>query len=225
MNGMISTFQQQAYEYIRGLILNLSLKPGEWVTDSQIAQQLNFSRTPVREAFHRLEKEGLLVNKKRRGWKVYTLSLKDINEIFDIKVAVEGMIARKAAECKNENLRVSLSKALEKMQIAADSGNIEEWLKSDVRLHSILFEMAGNERARRIITNVNDQWHRLRIGFTALEGRMKQSTAEHQVFVESISRGNGDSAARSMNTHLNRVRDELVALLVNLVLPFVEEGV
>jgi DNA-binding GntR family transcriptional regulator len=221
----ISTYQQQAYDYIRGQIFALGYKPGEYITDSQVAARLSISRTPVREAFHRLEKEGLLINEARRGWKVYTLSLKDIHEIFDIKVNLEGMIARKAAESDNEELRHDLSTALKHMGEAAEGGDAEAWIQNDERLHKILFDMAENERAHRIIMNLNDQWFRVRIGFVALQGRMKLSVGEHQNIVQAILDGNEAEAELLMRQHLNRVREELVQLLINLVLPFVEEGV
>ncbi len=105
MPTLNATLQQQAFEYIKGQIVNLGFRPGEYITNSEIAAQLNISRTPVREAFHRLEKEGLLINEARRGWKIYTLSLEDIQEIFDIKIAVEGMVVRKAAECQDKQLQ------------------------------------------------------------------------------------------------------------------------
>jgi DNA-binding GntR family transcriptional regulator len=62
-------YQQQAYEYIKANILNLTLKPGQYIMDTQIARELNISRTPVREAFHRIENEGLLVYEQRKGWR------------------------------------------------------------------------------------------------------------------------------------------------------------
>jgi DNA-binding GntR family transcriptional regulator len=166
-----------------------------------------------------------LVYEARRGWKVYTLSLKDINEIFDIKEAVEGMVAWQAAECNDETLRSALVKALSSMQEAAQANNPEAWLEADNRLHDVLFQMAGNERAWRIIANLNDQWHRVRVGFVALQGRTRRSADEHRQFVESILEGNGEEAEHRMRKHLNAVRNELVHLLVTVVLPFVEEGV
>ena len=98
-------FQQQAYEYIKTNILNMKLKPGQYIMDTQIAGELNISRTPVREAFHRIENEGLLVYEQRKGWKVYTLTLKDVHEIFDLKEMIESNIAFKAANCNDQFLR------------------------------------------------------------------------------------------------------------------------
>lgn len=225
MTNSTTTFQQQAYDYVKTQIINLGFRPGEYVTDSMIAGTLNISRTPVREAFHSLEKEGLLVNEARRGWKVYTLTLKDIHEIFDIKEAIEGMAARKAAYCHDEELRNALRDALEELSKAAESEDSAKWLTADDQLHEILFQMGGNDRARRTINSLNDQWHRVRIGFSAIQERAQRSTEEHKHFIDSILVGDGDEAERRMRTHLNKVRQELVNLLVSMVLPFVDEGV
>ena len=225
MQNSTLTYQQQAYNFIKAQIMTLGYKPGEYITDSQIAGQLNISRTPVREAFYRLEKEGLLINEARRGWKIYTLSLNNINDIFDIKEVMEGMVARKAAACQDESLRNALREVLTNMESAAVADNAEAWLEADFHLHDILFQMAGNERASRIVANLNDQWHRVRLGFVALQGRTKRSADEHRSIIESILAEDGEEAERRMRAHLNQVRQELVHLLVTMVLPFVEEGV
>jgi len=225
MNNSAVTYQQQAYDYIRGQIMNLGFKPGELITDTNIANVLSISRTPVREAFHRLEKEGLLINDPRRGWKIYTLTLKDINDIFDLKVVIEGMVARKAAFCKDELLRDALRNVMHRMDEADAANDANEWFTADIDLHDIIFHMAGNDRAQEITENLNVQWHRVRIGFMALKGRTRRSSSEHRAFIESILAGNGEESELLIRAHLNQVREELVHLLVTVVLPFVEEGV
>ena len=220
-----ATFQHQAYNFIKGQIMNLGLKPGECITNSQIAGKLNISRTPVREAFYRLEKEGLLVNDARRGWRIYSLTLDNIHEIFDLKEVIEGMVARKAAACRDESLRDALRDALVKMETASLANDPTAWLESDVHVHDILFAMAGNERARLITEDLNVQWHRVRIGFVALQGRTRRSADEHRAFIESILAGDGEEAERQIRAHLNQVRKELEHLLVTMVLPFANEGV
>jgi len=220
-----TTLQEQAYEFVKAQIMNLDLKPGQYVTDSQVASELKISRTPVREALRRLEQEGLLVNQARRGWKVYALSLDDIHQIFDIKIAIEGLIARQAADCRDEKLQNKLRAAMKDMERAVERDDDTAWQEADRTLHQIIFEMAGNERAASIVQNLNDHWHRLRIGFLAMQGRKERSNPEHAAFVDSILRGDGDEAQRQIQSHLGNVRQELVRLLVNLVLPYVETGV
>ncbi len=219
------THQQRAYDFIKMQIMNLAYKPGEVITDSQVATELGISRTPVREAFYRLENEELLVNLARRGWRVYSLSLEDIHEIFDIKIALEGMAARKAAECDDKDLKNLLRTIFKEMKDAAEAGDSETWQNKDIVLHRTIFEMAGNQRAYRIVMNLNDQWHRIRVGFTAMSGRMGKSIEEHATFVEAILDGDGPQAETEIRRHLEIIREELETLLVNLVLPFVKDGI
>jgi len=218
------THQKHAYDYVRGKIINLELKPGEYVTDTQIAERLKISRTPVREAFHRLEKEGLLVNEARKGWRVYSLNLEDIHEIFELKIAIEGMLIRKAAECKDDRLRQDLVEALDYMKKAATADNPNKWLQADTHLHNILFLMAENERADAIITNLNDQWHRLRLGYVAWQGRTSPSISEHEAFVTSVLANDADSAEQQIRTHLARVQDDLIRLVEKVVMPYTNQN-
>lgn len=218
------TYQSQAYDYVRGQIINLGFKPGEYITDGQIAEKLGISRTPVREAFQRLEKEGLLVNEARRGWRVYMLDLTDIHEIFELKIAIESMLVRKAAECPDEQLRADLADALNEMKKASEAKDSDGWLQSDIHLHNILFMMANNERAERIVVNLNDQWHRLRLGYVALQGRTTTSIIEHEQFVASVLAGDVEKAGQQMREHLTRVRDDLIQLVVKVVMPFSARG-
>lgn len=221
-----TTFNQQAYDYVKSQILNLKLKPGQYIMDSEIAAQLNISRTPVREAFYRLEKEGLLIYEARRGWRVYVLTLDDIHEIFDLKVLVEGMLVRKAAGSVERDTYIPrLQEDLEAMRQAAEAENAEKWLAADADFHETLFSMAGNERAANLIRNLNEQWHRLRIGFTVRQERMKRSVSEHEQVVQHVLAGEGEQAEAQMQKHLNNVRSELVDLLVTMVLPFARDGV
>ena len=114
---------------------------------------------------------------------------------------------------------------MERMKQAAAADDDEAWRQADVELHDTLFSMCPNERAARIIQNLNEQWWRVRIGFLAMQGRIERSNPEHEAIVESILAGDGKEAEHLMRVYLNNVREELVRLLVNLVLPFVQEGV
>ena len=72
-----------------------------------------------------------------------------------------------------------LNDDIKEMETAAEAGDADSWLDADIHLHDILFKMAGNERARSIIANLNDQWHRVRIGFVALQGANKTLGLRH----------------------------------------------
>jgi DNA-binding GntR family transcriptional regulator len=219
-----ATYQEQAYDYVKEQITGLNLKPGQTLTDSQIAAELKFSRTPVREALRRLEQEGLLVNDSRRGWKVYTLSLDDIRQIFELKQLLEGLIVEQAAACQTPGLRSALQEALLHMQKAAAACDYEAWRQTDAHLHLILQQMSHNRRACVMVQSLDDQWFRLRAGYIALEGRMQRSAHEHTEVIASLLAGDGPAAAAKMRAHIEDVYHDLVDTL-RLVMPFVQGNI
>jgi DNA-binding GntR family transcriptional regulator len=220
-----TTLQQKAYHLIKQKIMNRELKPGSYLADGRFASELGMSRTPVREAFRLLEYEGFLISSARRGWQVYSLSLKDIQEIFDIKENLESLLARKAAACEDNAKRGQLKRAIERMKASAAANNYDAWRQADLDLHDILLAMSGNGRASRIIRDLNDQWYRIRLGWVAMQSRVECSNREHEAVVEQILARDGVAAERQMRNHLHNLRVELERLLVNMVLPFVETGV
>jgi DNA-binding GntR family transcriptional regulator len=84
--------------------------------------------------------------------------------------------------------------------------------------------MSNNERAERIVANLNDQWHRLRLGYVALQGRTHTSVQEHEQFFASMLAKNPDEAERQMRIHMARVRDDLIQLIERVVMPFSSRG-
>jgi len=111
------------------------------------------------------------------------------------------------------------------MRTASDNKDVDSWVKIDLDLHHVIFMMGRNLRATQIIEGLNDQWNRLRIGFSARTGRVSRSIFEHEAMVKAILAGDEENAERLTIDHLEKVREELTSLLVNLVLPFVKEGV
>jgi DNA-binding GntR family transcriptional regulator len=151
--------------------------------------------------------------------------LKDINEIFEIKIVLEGLISRKAAKCSDDILRRKLKETLELMRQAAETDNVDSWVELDMDLHHLIFMMADNRRAMNYIENINDQWNRLRVGFSARTGRISRSIKEHEAMVKAILSGDSDKAEEETIFHLKLVRNELISLLVNMVLPYAKDGV
>lgn len=211
----------KAYEAIKGLIMNASLRPGQAVTETALSRSLGFSRTPIREALHDLEQEGLIVTKNRRK-RVHMLTVNEIEEIFDLKTEIESAVARWATQ-RGSNSQLEqlgqISKNMKRLarQRPADERKedawLEEWLDSDRRLHSLVFAMARNKRAEQIIRNFNSQWHQLKVGMLTLEGRVEKSAVEHERIVRAICAGQPAKAHKQMRSHLENLRKELVKIM------------
>jgi DNA-binding GntR family transcriptional regulator len=225
--NQVATAEQQAYHLVKTRIMEMYYKPGQIVTDSDLAEELAFSRTPIANALRRLEYEGLLTNQPRRGWQVTPLSLDDIHEIFNIKEALETMIARQAAASTDEALHATLRECVEKMQQLSAAGDKEAWDIIHMRWHQTVLAMSEypDGRVPRILNNLNEQWRRVRRGLLAIDGRMARETVEHVAIAESILGQDPDEAEQRTLRHLQHVRQEVVYLLKNMVLPFATNGI
>ncbi len=221
MSTKTKTDREQAYETILDLILNMQLKPGETVTEIALAERLDMGRTPVREALKKLEDDGLIITNNGRK-RVYVLTLKEVAEIFDLKICLEGAVAKWAAKRAGQEDLKALEATLKKMKHISEQtvrtdeereARLQQWLKQDQQLHRCIFKMADNQRAQRVIEGLNRQWHRLRIGIYTLQGRIERSYVEHENVVIPILEQDATAAAAAMKSHLSNVKRELLQIL------------
>lgn len=216
--------QEATYQTILENIFKGKLKPGEVVTETSISEQFGISRTPVREALKKLEVEGLIETEGRTK-KIYYLSLEDIEEIFDLKIAIESEIARKAALNDDKDLKEKLGDVLIGMNNLKETVRnnkedkilLDEWIKLDKEFHRILFQLAKNRRAQQFTDRLNIQWHRIKLGITAIEGRIEKAIFEHSAIGDAIIENNAEEAAVQMRLHLSRLKDFLSRLMQTFV--------
>jgi DNA-binding GntR family transcriptional regulator len=207
-----------AYSRILNAIITSELRPGDTVTEIQLAQKFGFGRTPVREAIMRLENEGFIVSAERKK-RVYILFPKDIEEIFQIKQAIESMTASQAAEKATPEDKKELSdmlaemKSLTTMDSSRHDEYVQRWLQLDIDFHGLLFRIANNSRAGVIVDNLNLQFMRIKLGMLVLEERVGKSIYEHLEIGEAILEGRKEDAARLMHTHLETVKQTIIALM------------
>lgn len=205
------------------MIFRMELKPGETVSEYAIAEKLKVSRTPVREAFKRLEQEGLIISTPSGRKKVFVLTTKDVELIFDLKEILESGIVKWAVERGSDDDIKQLELVTEKMlslfesnkegKDEAESELLKKWLQLDVEFHELLYKMAGNPRAEQIIKNLNNQWQRLRQAILVMEGRMQKSSEEHLRIAQAITQRNSEEAERKMKEHLLNIRKMLVSMM------------
>jgi len=213
--------KQKAYETIKNLILSAELQPGQAVTETALSKSLGFSRTPIREALHFLEREGLIVARNRRKH-VYILTIDEVEEIFDLKIEIESAVAGWAAQRGSRRQFRQLDKISKQMSRIArlrpdnelkEDAWLKKWLTVDHELYALLFTMAQNKRARQIFENFNSQWHQMKLGMLALEGRIEKSVIEHERIVREVCARRPAQAQKQMRKHLQNLRRELVKIM------------
>ena len=211
-----------AYQRIKEAILTMKYSPGEQLTEVALAETFKVGRTPVREALVKLEQDGLIVTDENSRKHVYVLTIGEAQNIFDLKICIESYVARRAAEKIDEEGAARLQKCVDAMSDFGEAGfdnihenlqQIDAWLDLDNSFHDVLFDLAGNPRAEQIVGNLNLQWHWIRMGLLAIEGRMERSVQEHVNIARAVCDGKADEAARLMDDHLTNLRHTLIHLM------------
>lgn len=210
---------EKVYNQILLDIISNELKPGQILSEPDLSEMYQISRTPVREALNKLEGEGFVI---RNGTKrqVYLMTSDDIDQLFDLKIAIEGMIAYKAALSVDEQLRREMQVIVAEMElyVGAGKGNtdtivLEKWFDLDNRFHYLLYQMAHNDRARVIVDNLNAQWHRFRVGISAITGHLERSVAEHLKVARAILAKNPSAAREAMEEHFKNLQSHIKTLM------------
>lgn len=197
-------------ESLREAIRNGALKPGERIMEIQLAEELGVSRTPVREAIRKLELEGYVVMMPRRGTYVASMSIRDINEIFEIRTALESLSNGLAADHITDEELEHLQRLLVIIGGYIKEENIEKIVETDIEFHDTIYHAARNTRLVGIISNLRDQLTRFRTLSMSYPGRLEATLEEHRLIIDAIARGDRKSASKAAERHMENSEKTLL---------------
>ncbi|MDE3056398.1 MAG: GntR family transcriptional regulator [Bacteroidota bacterium] len=202
--------KEKVYQELKLEIISQRLKGGQPITEDEVVRKYFISRTPVREIFRKLEMEGLLQNIPYKGAYVTNITAKDIEDILDIRFALESFAAKLAAARatdadikKFEEMETQFVKAMK----TRNSGLSFE---TDTKLHDLILRIAGNKRIHSIITNLLTQIHRIRYISGHVEGRMDTTTKEHLEIIKAIKKRDAILAEEKMQMHISNTKELLL---------------
>lgn len=202
-------------ESLRNAIKNGKLKPGERLMEVQLAEELGISRTPVREAIRKLEQEGYVIMLPRRGTYVSSVSVHDVQEIFEIRTALEKLaIGLAARRIENEELE-QLQKLLTLIEGYIDANEMDKIVETDIAFHDLLYRVSRNERLSSIIGNLKEQLARFRTLSMSYPGRLIETLEEHREMVEAIASGDVEAAREAAERHMVRAEETLLKAMRN----------
>jgi DNA-binding GntR family transcriptional regulator len=204
------SLNQKAYIEIRRRILNGELSVETPLSEYQLADELELSRTPVREAVKRLEREGLVQSIPNRGTFVAELTVRDISEIYQVREQLEGFAARIAAETMSDESIKRLEEEISILNTLATDGHLIEVVESDIRLHKHIIASTQNSRLIELLGTLDDQMHRVRALFPRSSQWLEATLADHAKIVKAIKARDGDAAEKAMKTHLRSAREYAV---------------
>lgn len=211
---------EEAYAAIKAEIVTNRLPPGAQRLEEELAIQLGMSRTPVREAIIRLEREGLVDIVPRRGVRVRPLTKRDVREITEVLTCLETQAAERLAGRRLAPHEIArLEQAIADMDAALEADDTDAWAQADYGFHRSLIELCGNRHLEEIGLNFLDKAHRFRLLTMPYRARPVYSNVNHAAVVEAIRRGDAQTAVDIHRAHKRRWARELSEILERMDLP------
>jgi DNA-binding GntR family transcriptional regulator len=197
----------RAYRHTKELILTGALAGGQLFSEGEIAQRLDISRTPVREAFLRLEAEQLLRLVPKRGAVVVPVSPTEVDDVLELREALEAAAVRRIV--RDERLLAAASagwsRALDEQERCAAAEDPDGFAAADDAFHRSLVDASGNMLAIRFYRSLGDRQRRMTLG--VLRPRARQLDvilAEHRALADQVAAGDAEGFARALADHLDR---------------------
>jgi len=201
---------KMAYEAIRKSILSGQWKIGELYNEKAIAADLGISRTPVREALLELASQDLIIFLPRRGLMVNRFTRRDVDEIFELRKAIELAAVEKITVTSPPFDLFEIEDALLSQRKAVKQKDYFAFMEADRLFHTSVSELTSNRRLIAILDNIRDMIHVMGAKALALEGRAVEVIKEHQTILEAVKKGNLEEARRAMAYHLDQSKEAVV---------------
>jgi len=190
---------QHVFEYLKQAITRGGIVPGSRLVESRIADSIGVSRTPVREALHKLGSQGFLKKLPAGG-----LTSQDIDETFGIRSVLESYAARLAAENHTQKGLAGLEKKIQEYQNCLELGQVAELEKINTRFHELLYTLSNSPRLIKMINDLKAQIHRFRHVILSQETMARQSNRDHRRMVAAIREHDADGVERLVREHILR---------------------
>ncbi|BBB00862.1 putative GntR family transcriptional regulator [Actinacidiphila reveromycinica] len=194
------------YDAIRRLIITQSLAPGSRVSENMLAQRLQVSKTPVREAVLRLVHAGLVIADGKRGARVPELSAERLVAAYEFREGVEAQTARLAAAKAGEQQRATMRGAAAACMTAARGGDMQGFQEHDRAFHLAVADAANNSYLRGCVEDAYDLVWTLRLRDSPASGDVVYTAGEHEMILGAIIDGREDAARGLMSTHIRNVQ-------------------
>ncbi|MBF9233661.1 GntR family transcriptional regulator [Microvirga alba] len=198
------SLREEALTKIREAIVFGALPGGQLFSEQTIADQLQISRTPVREALLQLGSEGLIEFVPNRGARIVPVSSEYLRQVFELRASIEGYCGKQlAAASSRKRILDKLDASLAEQRQIIDTNDQSAWVAANMRFHMLMVEDYGNPLMIDVLNNLAT--HTMRMGYQVNEranDRMEQSLTEHTLIVEAMREGQPDVVVRRIEDHL-----------------------
>ena len=196
-----ATLTDRALKEIRDAIRSGKLKPGERLIEMQLAEEMQISRFPIREALRYLEKEGLVETEPFKGTHVARFTEKDMEELYSLRSSLEELAVRILIENLDEKKIEKLETIIQSMQKASQTGNLDQMIFEDLRFHQTICELSGHRKLLEVWRTLESQ---LQVFLTIEKDFFEtacQYVSTHDPIMEAIKNRNLETAAKAIREH------------------------
>ena len=198
------------FNTLRQAILIGELKPGERLMEIHLADRLGVSRTPIREAIHKLEREGLVTIIPRRGAEVSQITEKSMNDVLEVRRALDALCVELACDRITEEGLENLRAACDHFEQCVKTKDSKKIAQADVALHDIIVQATGNQRLIQLVNNLSEQMYRYRFEYIKDSSQHKTLVEEHRIIYQSIVRKDKKTAAEAARTHIDNQEKAII---------------
>lgn len=215
-NGAHSNLAAQVFERIKHAIFDFQLLPGERFTENEMAARMDVSRTPVREALYRLEREGYLEVMLRSGWRVKPLDFRQLDELYDVRIVLELAAARKLCE-QTERANLDELKAAWLVPASERLDDPEAVSALDEAFHENLVAAAGNRELARMHHEITERIRIVRrLDFTQ-RPRVEATYAEHARILRAVLQRKLDQSQLLLRSHIESSKAEVRKITLHML--------
>ena len=198
------------FNTLRQAILIGELKPGERLMEIHLADRLGVSRTPIREAIHKLEREGLVTIMPRRGAEVAQITEKSMNDVLEVRRALDALCVELACDRITEEGLDNLRAACDNFEQCVKTKDSKKIAQADVALHDIIVQATGNQRLIQLVNNLSEQMYRYRFEYIKDSSQHKTLVEEHRIIYQSIVQKDKETAAEAARTHIDNQKKAII---------------
>jgi DNA-binding GntR family transcriptional regulator len=207
------SLQKDIYHRLKDAIIYGELSPGEKLSEIELAEKLNSSRTPIREAFRQLQMEGYIRVSPNKGAYVTKLPLEEIEEIYDMVSLLEGHAAELAARRIDHSELTELKKIQKRLVFFASRNKYQGYIKENTEFHHFITDLSGNKNLVKINTELRARIYRYRLISVTIPGYLERYASDHEKIINAISKKDSARAGKYMRGHVSFVKKVLVNFL------------
>ena len=204
------TIRKRIYEHLREQLLNGEIAPLEHLIEAKIAKEIGTSRTPVREALHSLELEGLIESIPRVGYVVKPINEQEVGEICEIRMAIEGVAARWAMEKAHKKLIEELKKNISISDEKVSKGDVKAFVDMDAQFHEIISKFSGSKRLRELAQTLRRHMLRYRIQSIYSVDNVLRAIEGHKGILRAIEKRSLEEINKAIRYHMEQSKRDIL---------------